>query len=367
MKKIPITTLLLLFLLVITRVSVRNSASLWTDELEQIKNLTSVSHLIFEYLPNIPAGWPGHYLLTLPIQMFFPYNKFLLGLPGLLSHIGVFLLIPKVLSGLFAIKAKHLAAATLIARILFIIDPFFTFQSMEVRPYALLPFIWILCALMSVALVNEKWKILSRSARITKMMCYAVFYFAIFAWHLYGFIMTISILVYLLIVKLQRKKAIKYVEAGVVLFISLILVIPLWMHFSQSSSQYILAPFEMFPSINEIISGKRGIMTVYSWQHAIFLLFAAWVLLAIVRAIFSLQLTKIDTKALIRLIFSTFTLVAIPICIIVVMDIVNPYWILYRQFAWTALPAYLILALVASRFSTRNNKEIAIKHAQEKI
>src|SRR3989344_3016581 len=107
-KKTIITVTLLLFLLIM-RVNVRSRSPFWTDEIEQVRNLRSVEYLIFEYLPKIPGGWPGHYFLTLPIQNLFPNNKFLLGLPGLLSQVGVFLLIPSVLKNVFSLDRSRLA------------------------------------------------------------------------------------------------------------------------------------------------------------------------------------------------------------------------------------------------------------------
>src|SRR3989344_7761604 len=131
MNKKTLLTVALLILLIVTRVSIRSRSPLWTDEIEQVRNLRTVKYLLFEYLPKIPAGWPGHYLLTLPIQNLFPNNKILLGLPGLLAHVGVFLFIPNVLKSIFTLDRRRLAVSSFAARFLFTFDPYLTFQSME--------------------------------------------------------------------------------------------------------------------------------------------------------------------------------------------------------------------------------------------
>lgn len=348
MKKITVVTTVLLFFLVFVRVNVRSESPLWIDEVEQIQNLRSVNHLIYEYLPNIPAGWPGHYLLTLPIQKLYPYNKFILGLPGLLSHVGVFLLFPKVLARLFTLDKRRHVAAVLTSRVLFTIDPYLTFQSMEVRPYAVLPFVWVLCVLLSVTLVREKWNTRTTIARFVLVIVYIVLYLLLFIWHAYGFIMSVSIILFLLIQNLRKKESIPWLNTSIVFFFSCSLVIPIWLYFSKGSSQFAFPPFEMFPSVGEIISGKRGIMVVYGWQQILFLLSTATVAGVIFFTVTRAYIRQNKRKLFDRVIFPLLTLVLLPISIIALIDIVHPYWILYRQFAWVAIPTYVILAQVAN-------------------
>ena len=151
-KELPllkIITIVLFIILLAGRFTIRAKDNLWTDELEEIHNLTSVKHLLVEYLPFIPGGAPGHYLVSLPLQVLVPNNKFILGLPGLLGHIAVFLLMRHVVKSLKIVDEKGLPIVTLIARTGFVFDPTFIFQSMEIRPYSLLPLLWSLSLLLT--------------------------------------------------------------------------------------------------------------------------------------------------------------------------------------------------------------------------
>src|SRR3989344_6213306 len=347
MNKKTIITITLLLLLIIMRVIVRSKSPFWTDEIEQVRNLRTVKYLIFEYLPKIPGGWPGHYLLTLPIQNLFPNNKFLLGLPGLLAHVGVFLFIPNVLKSIFALDRRRLAVSAFAARLLFTLDPYLTFQSMEVRPYAVLPFIWILCVLLSVTLFKEKWKVFNRMTKIIKILIYIAFYLLLFVWHVYAFIMTASIIFFLFIQLVRRNKYIYKRETAIVLLTASILSVPIWKHFAQGTSRVALNPFEMVPTISEIISGQLGIMIVFAWQQLLYLICMAIIACASIITINRIHY-RFDKSILFeRLIFPISVLVLLPVLITVMLDITHPYWILYRQFAWTALPLYMVIVSVA--------------------
>lgn len=365
MNKRTVLTASLLVLLVVTRVNIRSRSPLWTDEIEQVRNLRTVEYLIFEYLPKIPGGWPGHYLLTLSIQNLYPYNKFLLGLPGLLAHVGVFIFVPNVLKSMFTIDHRRLAVSAFAARLLFTLDPYLTFQSMEVRPYALLPFVWILCVILSVSFVKEKWKDLKSMTKVIRLFIFITFYLLLFIWHAYSFIMTISIMIFLIIQLGLLKKHINFAETALVIFSAGILSFPVLRYFAQGASRYALNPFAMVPSVSEVISGQRGIMIVFAWQQLVFLLTMALIVCTVIYTVRRLR-SNVDKRVLFRqLVFPFSVLVLLPVIIIVILDIINPYWILYRQFAWTTVPFYLVIVSVAGNVLTRDNRgEIKI-HAQK--
>src|SRR3989344_4829767 len=242
MNKKTIITITLLLLLIIMRVIVRSKSPFWTDEIEQVRNLRTVQYLIFEYLPKIPGGWPGHYLLTLPIQNLYQNNKFLLGLPGLLVHVGVFLFIPNVLKSIFAQDHRRLSVSAFAARLLFTLDPYLTFQSMEVRPYALLSFVWILCVMLSVSLVKEKWKDLKNIKKVMRLFIYIIFYLLLFIWHAYSIIMTTSIMIFLILRLGLFKKHVNFGETAMVILSAGILSFPVLRYFAQGASRDTLNP-----------------------------------------------------------------------------------------------------------------------------
>jgi len=353
MKPKHLISVVLLIILIISRLVVRHDSQLWTDEIEQIKHLTSFSKLIFVYLPHIPSGWPGHYVLTLPINTLFPGNKFALGTPGLIAHIAVFFSIPLVLKRLFQLEGKTNMLASTIARSAFILDTTFTFQSMEIRPYSVLPLLWILTACVTQSLFNIRWNKLMTFHRIKKVVVYSICFLIIFTWHFYGFIMTTSILLYIIAMKRFKSEFSKLEGAVIPFLFSTIAAIPLWRFFSSGSGKFKHPPLEMVPSFQELVSGNRGVMVVQSWQHILYVILIAFVFITIVY----MTVKKNDSKesgTLIRGLMSRLLfLVIAPTVFIITLDIVHPYWILYRQFAWTALPLYLTLsAYIGQRLYT---------------
>lgn len=101
MKNIKtISVLIMLIVFIVFRIQVRSLNLIWVDEIAQINNSVSVNHLLNIYLPNIPGGSPGHYLLVLSVKSLFPNNIVMLYLPGLIGQISVFLFIPKIIEKL---------------------------------------------------------------------------------------------------------------------------------------------------------------------------------------------------------------------------------------------------------------------------
>ena len=145
-----------------------------------------------------------------------------------------------------------------------------------------------------------------------------------------------------------------------------ILSFPVLKYFAQGASRYTLNPLAMIPSFSEIVSGQRGIMIIFAWQQLFFLLSMALIVSTVIYT-FSRLRSNVDKSVLFyQLVFPVSVLVLLPVLIIVILDIINPYWILNRQFAWTAVPFYLVIVSVAGNVLTRDNRgEIKI-HAQKK-
>lgn len=306
-------TIFLFITLIVSRISVRYFNNLWTDEIEEIKHLTTVKHLIFEYLPAIPGGAPGHYLLVLPFNLLFPYNKFILGFPGLLSHIGVFFLIPAAVRKLKLVNEKGINIVTLIVRAGFVLDPTFIFQAMEVRPYSILPLLWIISLLVLSNIFS--WKKSNLFGLFTGILTLIV----IIIWHFYGSLMLTSILVYFFLTEKMLFKG-KILQLFSILF-SILFASPLILFFSKGSFKYDFDSFEMLK------------IAYLNWQSYIYIiLFSLIILLGI-----KYNLIKY------KLVYAFISLVASPIIIIFLLDIKNHYWFLLRQFAWTILPLYIII------------------------
>lgn len=349
-KIIVIATWLLFIMLVYTRLTARALNPLWTDELNEISHLKSLDYLIYEYLPNIPSGVLGHYLLLLPLNTFFPGNKFILGLPGLACNILVFLLIPKVISSFHINNKKELTISSLVARIGLVFDPRLSFQSVEVRPYSLLPLLWVL----SVFLVD---KIISYDNQVNKQLkminIILVIIAAIFLWfwHIYTIIMFMSIYFFFIFKsKLDKNLIGKHSRSLMVVFISIVFFVPVWIYFSGNVTNSYLNTFDFLENISKFIDTtlNRGYIKGVSLLNSLFL----FTLLSFFGVIIWTVLLK--TSKYILLFWKMFIfLVIFPILSIFTLDVISHYWFLYRQFAWAAVPFYIAIGILISGFKSK--------------
>src|SRR5436190_9766575 len=70
---------------------------LWLDELEHLRGLgLPLRALLMNYLPSVPGGAPGDYLLTYPLAQV-SHNKWVLAIPHFLCMIGLYVLFVKLL------------------------------------------------------------------------------------------------------------------------------------------------------------------------------------------------------------------------------------------------------------------------------
>lgn len=357
---IKIATFVLFLLLIYTRVAMRYQTPLWVDEVEEIKNLISVKHIIFDYLPYIPAGSPGHYLIALALNMIAPGNKFVLGIPGLLGQILVFLFIPKIISRLQIIKSAQISTSSFIARVGIVFDPMLTFQAMEVRPYSILPILWVGSFFLCVRLLNFKFLDGRLFNRIIKLLIYIFEILIIFIWHFYGFIMVSSIFIYMLIKQkyFSIKKLLRF-PAFSLIVISAVISLPIWKYFSAGSANYRHPTFELFPDMMQMISSSRGAIKSFFWQNIFYLIFLVIIISSLLVVLFRVKnkILLYDQKITMKSIKLVLFLVIFPILAILTLDLIHPYWFLYRQFSWTLVPFYIASGIIISSFGLKNNKK----------
>lgn len=346
-------TIILLILLIYTRISTRLTNVLWTDEIELMNNLKSFNYLIYEYLPRIPGGSPGYYLMILPLKFFFGGNPFILGIPGFVSHIVVFLLIPKIVSILVNESETQRVFTTIFARIGFVFDPSLSFQAMEIRPYAVLPLLWVLCFLLTHALVNSDNKIIKDDKDVFKMASLSMCYFLLFIWHYYGFIITSTIYIYFIFNKKVSLDAFKiHIRSFILLTFTSIISIPFWKHFVSAYSFHRFNTFEWFNwDILKIYLLNQGTMQRTIPQHVLYISFLVITLFGMGIMIMKLMRNRhtreaitIIRKSVKMLVF----LVAFPSIVILAMDMINTYWFLLRQISWTLVPFYIVIGILGN-------------------
>lgn len=350
MKKLKIfLTFILLLIFIWLRIQVRILNPLWADEIAEISNLISIRHLVFNYLPGIPGGSPGHYLLVLPLNYIFS-NKYILGLPGLISQVLVFIFLSKIIEKLKVVKEKQIFLVSTVTRILYIFDPTLTFQAVEVRPYSMLPFFWMLSVFIIPTMIDfDKTKV-----NFTRTFIYFLFFIfgllIILNWHYYVAIMLAS--VYLYSLSKENFCGIQYIykrKSFIVIFFSILFSIPIWKHFSHGSSGFYVDTFKTIPAaIMQISVINKGFPKGLVWQNSIYALLLLIMLVICISVILSfikkniLALHSTSRDAFIKV---NVFLVFLPISVIFILDYMNRYWFLLRQFAWVMLPFYISIGL----------------------
>lgn len=343
-KFIRLVTYFLLVILILLRLYSRNLNPLWEDEIEEISHLKTVSHLILQYLPSIPGALPGHYLLALPMNYIAPGNKFILGIPGLLTHIGVFLLIPTAIYHLRIVSKKDITFVSFIARAGFVFDPRLIYQSMEIRPYSILPLLWIASVIICSKLFeleNDRKKV---KDKVLHFLLLIVPITAIFSWHFYGFIMLTTIFLFM---RSQQKSKTLLTISVYPIIISAMISIPIWKYFTSGLSQYHHDTFlflSYLPKMNSIytlptIGIAIGIM-----------LFITILILSYKYRTYLLPQAKefLHNRVILLIIKLIFCTVLLPIIIIFILDLVQPYYFLYRQFSWVAISFYIAIGVISN-------------------
>lgn len=343
--------LVILFLFVFFRLYLRTINNFWTDEIEEIKNLTSLAHLLFQYLPHIPGGSPGHYVLTLPFNILYPYNKYVLTIPGLLSQIVVFLLIPQVIIKLFKTNLYETQIAVLITRIIYTFDPTLSYQSIEIRPYSILPLLWVVVAILLPSIYEQAIKKTSFFSPLNKFLLILCL-LTLIIFHYYVLIMMISIYAYIFLFSHHNVKGYLTNSLSKIVSIGILLSVPILMYFSPGSFSFNFDTLGVIKDYfyNYSFLKSNGINRIY-WQNLLYYSFI--ISSSIISLVLIINKLKRNEK-LVRsffwyLIKSIGTLVIFPVVVIFFLDLLNHYWFLLRQFAWTMIPLYMSVGLFISK------------------
>lgn len=367
MAKIKIlVTLILLFLLIYFRIQVRILNDFSADELKEIGSLQSVHYLITGFLPTIPGGAPGDYLVVLPFNKLFPANHYMLAIPGLLSHLLVFIFLPKVIAKLNIVRKEDNFLVSTAARIFFVFDPTLTFQATEIRPYANLPFYWI----ANVFIVSYLVKLVDNNSRpsaksLTLFLLFVFLLTALFIWHFYMIIMFLSIYLFLIfetkkefIVKLFSRKSFYAISA------SIIVAFPFWKYFSSQTGVFPYNTFEWLGmTVAQIYAIDKGGQRGLTWQNWMyFLLLLCMIFLFMTNSVIFFRNSKPNIKSYIDNYFRiNIFFVTLPLAVILILDVFTSYMFLYRQFVWIMLPFYIANGIVLSSLYRlkRNGKQYA--------
>jgi hypothetical protein len=340
-------TFCLLLLLLYLRIEQRITHEFWIDEIQEISNLKTLSYLLFEFLPTQPGGLPGHYLLVFPLQIIFPFNKYVLGLPGLIAHVAAFLLFPRVFAQLGLAPSGHSFFPASIARFGFAVNGTLAYQAMEVRPYSVLPLLWVLATLLAgytIRFFNHIDEETNPRRKAMVVAGIAAGHLAVCLWHAYGVIMLASIYLFFALVSFDSifRMVRRPLAIGMAIVVAVITV-PVWRFYSPGSSGWDFDTFEYIP--RSFLGATRTVIDLLISLH--------WgrlsivVLVMIMAGMVILLAPRITSRQNLldglfgRLFWLSVALVTLPIMVILAIDLATSYWFIQRQFIWTAVPFWM--------------------------
>lgn len=349
-------TLSLFFIFIFTRIYVRLSNNFWSDESAELNSLTNIRQLLTFYLPGITAGYPGHYLLMFPVFKLFGNNRILLSLPGLMSQAVVFCLIPKIIFKLKVITKEQIFFASTVTRILFLLDPKITFQAIEIRPYSVMPFIWVIILFLTSQIIYFDRLEFSGKNMIKTVEIFFIL-LLLFYFHSVSAIMAISIYGFFMFrIKIYKLKDIIFRRSFIILFLCFILSLPVWKYFSAASCTFCYVNhFNTFKTaqvtLMELYAINKGSFNDIKIQNVLYFIALCLMLIILIGEIIVLIKSLIQHNYLIILkpfYVLNITLVLIPLLAIFVGDYMNRYGFWLRQLAWVMLPFYISIGAVLS-------------------
>jgi hypothetical protein len=345
--------LCLLALLLFLRIQERVTNEFWDDEIHLISNLLPLEHLLFEHLPDQPGSSAGHYLLTALIQYVMPNNKYALGFPGLIAHVIVFLLLSRLLLTMKLTKPGATFWPATVTGAGFAINATLAYQSMEVRAYSLLPLLWVLSVFLAHTTIrfldSARSSNMGRSGWL-RMAGILLAHAGICIWHIYGLIMLLSIYTFFAFTSwpLFLRAARRPLTIGLIITTS-IMAIPVWLFFSGGSLVRSDDTFEHIPltlsGMTSSILGNLAGRPDLSLGIITLIVALGGLTLSAYRGLRNRQGIVTDLWPQICLYV---VLVAAPIGMILVTDIVTQYWFLQRQFIWTAVPFWMGIGVAAN-------------------
>jgi len=298
---------------------------IWTDEIEQLRGVSKSLHwLLFVYLPGIPGGFPGDYLLTWPFAHL-STNKWILTAPHiplmLLSFYLLFLICKaefRTIWGPFVVFA------------LFAMNPNLIFHALEIRPYAsLLALVLAMYWVSFRAVQTDSWP-------MRRQIAWGIWCWFILLFHAYGLYLLVFLLTYHLIFSRGERPWIPtFKRFFIPTLIAGLLALPLWIYFANpdhiSMYQYDTYLYSG-GSARQLLAFVFGNLGDIGRHHA-------WII-PMVLIFFSLVLP--DPKRSKRFGFLLLNVLC-PIAFIYLSDKQVHYWFLQRQFIWV-MPLWSILA-----------------------
>ena len=279
-------------------------------------------------------------------------------MPGLVSQALVFIFLPHIISRLNVVSPKYNFAAATISRLLLVLDPKLTFQAMEVRPYSVMPFIWMVMIFIISSLLKLDNR---RISPIVTFQTIAIFLLTLllFWFHSVSAIITISIYTFFIIK--QKENFFKNVitkKSLSLLIVCIIFSLPIWNYFSSNNCRFcernnynILVT--SITSLQEIYAINKGAFNDIKIQNILYFISLCIMLGLTVYETSTFLINRLHKKVRIKNTFFIINLplVILPLIIIFLSDYLSHYGFWLRQFSWVMVPFYISISSVLSQIN----------------
>lgn len=295
--------------------------TLWLDE---IYYLSPMKGAFLDFLKAIPkvefcSYLSGDLFLFYPFFKIFSYNKWGLAIPCIIATILGFYVLYLICKRYFKSSWAYFITFGIVCFNATLIN-----HATEIRTYAILPTLALAAFYLLQRIADSNFKL-----NIFKKISAIIFFILVIWFHVYGILMFVSCLLFLLLSKYAEKGFKIYFKdtiffTGVILFFAM----PLWLYSifgpHVSYAQLNIDPFLYTPNpLHNIIGFLKAVFgNLIGFKKLYFLLLGA-----VIPFVFSY---KDRYKQLLFLAF----IIIFPISFIFLSDILQKYWFTQRQFIW---------------------------------
>ena len=301
------------------------SRDLWTDELNQIQHTLGPLRPFWQkYHYGDATYFPGDCLLTYPFVQIFHYNKWGLAIPHIILTVVGFIF-------LYKICQKYLSTlwGFAVAFLVICLNSNLIFHQFELRAYAVLPTISLVCFYLLKVLFDEY-----EGLSLFRKVGYGFVLLLCIWYNLSGMITILLLSLFFILDKKKDKNFLQQMKKPITFLILVILIsLPLWLIYASGTGVekgHLTFRYIPNPGVDLLGFAKSIFGNLIGNRRLYFLLG------------FMLSAFFIPHKGRLNQIGFFFTLVILPITSICLAMLLLEYWFLQRQFIWV-IPFFAFL------------------------
>jgi hypothetical protein len=322
LKKTTTICILMALYALYLRVDALWHRELWNDEVYQFLCMNAPKAFWLHNTYGDHTSFPGGYLINYPFILLFGTDKWGLAIPHLISAAAGLFLLYKLCTMYFKTTSAYIIAFLIVAW-----NGNLIFHALEFRPYAVLPTL-ALGSLYFAEFIARNYARLS----LKQKMAVGLFYVFTVVYHAYGILIFILPVGYVFCSLWQRQS--RFPADFFKFFLTIAFVaFPLWAWYASSNAfglkaksqgQSMVETFQYIPDpAANPIGFLKGIVGNLMGTKKLYVL-----LLGIITAMLVPHARKFEQFNFLAL------LIALPIALILWVDLRSHYWFLQRQFVW---------------------------------